>query len=140
MALALLAGVKTGPVRQSLKGSEDLIKRVLIGILVISAAYWWATVPYAGRYDESSDELAYPASGEEVADAGKYLREHHLWIGSLERELEEQREEFSQLRNHYELVLSLAFFAAVYFSSILIFKKRDPSPTIRSNEIHTNDE
>ncbi len=67
---------------RSLKGREDLIKRVLIGILVISAAYWWATVPYAGRYDDSSDELAYPANGEEVADPGKYLREHHLRTGS----------------------------------------------------------
>jgi hypothetical protein len=127
IALALLAAVMTAPLRESLRGHEDLIKRASIGVLVISAGYWWVTVPYSGSYDDFSDKLAYPTKGEEVADPGKYLREYHSRIGSLERDLKEQREESRQLRNHYELVLQLAFFAFLYLSSVLIFKKGDPS-------------
>jgi len=126
LALALLAGVTIGPVRPSFKGREYLIKRVSIGILVVSAGYWSGTVPYVGRYYDHSDKLAYPTNIEEVADLGIYLREHHLRIESIERELKEQREESRELQKHYELVLQLAFFAVLYLSSILIFKKGDP--------------
>lgn len=109
MAIVLYTNAVTGSLRQSLKGREDLIKRVSIGILVVSVGYWYMTVPYAGRYYDFSDKPAYPTNGEEISDPGKYLREHHLRIESLERQLKEQREESRQLQNHYQVVLQLAF-------------------------------
>ncbi|MEP7147926.1 MAG: hypothetical protein ABI857_03495 [Acidobacteriota bacterium] len=123
IALALLSSVMIGPVRPRLKEHQDLIKRVSVGILVISAGYWWLIVPYERRYYDFSDKLEYRTSGEEVANTGEHLREHLRRIESLERELENQREGSRQLRNHYELVLQLAFFAVLYLSSILIFNK-----------------
>jgi len=130
-AIVLVAVTAAGRLRPGLEPRRELIKKISIGILAVSAGYWFLTVPYAGRYYDFSEKLPYPGSAVET-DSGqqKYLGDHHHRIESLERELKMQREESRQLRVHYELVLQLVSYALLYYASMLIFTKRKGSSDI----------
>jgi len=130
-AIVLLAVTAVGQLRPSLVPRKELIKKIAIGILAISASYWYITVPYAGRYYDFSNKLPYPDSAV-ATDSGqeKYLGDHHHRIESLERELKMQREESRELREHYQLVLQLGMYAIIYYASMLIFTRRKESSDI----------
>jgi len=121
MAIVLWATIATGRLRERLKPDEQLIKKITIGILVVSGGYWYVTVPYAGNYYDFSDHLSYPENLADESVQSKYLGDHHQRIEKLELELKNQREESRKLRDHYQLILQLAWYGLLYFGCMSIF-------------------
>src|SRR5690349_346057 len=85
-AIGLWAIAARGKMRASLEPRRELLRKVALCLVMASAGFWFATVPYAGYFYEFSDNLEYPQDLVSQADTAKYLRDHHHRIETLERE------------------------------------------------------
>lgn len=123
-AIGLWAIASRGKMRASLEPHRELIKKVTLCVVIVSAGFWFVTVPYAGSFYDFHDEREYPSNVESKTDIAKYLGDRYHRIEVLELELKRQREESRQLREHYAVVLYLGFYAILFYGLISIFGSR----------------
>ena len=135
-AIGLWAIASRGKMRASFETRRELFRKVALCVVMASAGFWFATVPYAGYFYDFSDNLDYPGNLESEADRTKYLHDHHQRIEVLERELKQQREESRLLREHYSTALNLGFYTVLMYGAITVFGRKDdgqPDEFVRSS-------
>ena len=100
-----------------------LMVQIAWGGLILGVFYFVIAVPYVDRYFEpnaNSEGL----STERIVDreAAQYVSGHDQRIGNLERELKETRDDLRRLAKHYERILMILWFVAVFYGTGQIMK------------------
>lgn len=121
VGLVTLASVEVKPQKEQ---TARYLKKILWGMLIISASYWYLTIPYVGSYYKFSGNLEYP-SNLIAEEETKYIKDHHTRIENLEEELKETKEELAAIREHYEMIIHFLFYAILYYGVNQIFKSKN---------------
>lgn len=104
-----------------------VVKKICLGIFIITSMYWIITFPSISSYHSFSDKSDYPdkMKTEEQSD---YIAKNHRQIENLERELQETRDQMEAFSGRIDLFFQMIMYGLIYFGASWIFtsNKKDP--------------
>ena len=116
----MLLGSLSGNTKDKFKNKILLIKKICLGVFVLTLMYWIITFPYVSSYYNFNDDSNFSStiSAEKQAD---YITENHNRIVSLERELGETKKELKEVSGRLQLFLQFLMYGMIFFASNWIF-------------------
>ncbi len=121
LSVILLGNFSAKTVKPKLSQNKFLIvKKICLGVFILTSIYWIITFPYAGSYYRFSEEADYP-NKVEVEQQSDYIVKNHRQIESLERELEQTKNELQAVTGRIQLILQLIMYGLIYFGASWIF-------------------
>lgn len=117
MMLGTLSGTS---LKNKFAGKIVLVKKICLGVFIITSIYWIITFPSVSPYFNFADKSDYPAEIS-LENQSKYIKEHHGRIESLERELKETKDELKKVTERIDLILQIIMYALIYFGASWIF-------------------
>lgn len=126
-SIILLGSLSTGnKLRNKFKDKTELVKKICLTVFIATSIYWIITFPYVDSYYSFPDKSDYPASVS-VGKQFDYIEENHRRIESLERELQETKDELKAVAGRINLILQIIMHGLIYFGANWIFssKKKD---------------
>lgn len=123
---AMLLGSLSVNTTNKFKNNGLLIKKICLGVFVLTSIYWIITFPYVSSYYNFHGESNFPSniSAEKQTD---YITENHRRIESLERELKETKDELKAVTGRITLFLQFIMYGLIFFSSNWIFSSNRKS-------------
>lgn len=120
VSVTLLGSLSGKIAKNKFKGNTELIKKICLGVFMITSMYWIITFPFVSPYFSFAEKTDYPAeiSAEKQSD---YIKEHHGRIENLERELKETKDELKAVTGRINLILQLVMYGLIYFGCTWIF-------------------
>lgn len=100
-----------------------LMVQISWGGLILGIFYFVIAVPYVNSYFEPYTNNA-GLSTERIVDreAAQYVSGHDQRIGNLERELKQTKNDLGRLTKHYERILMILMFVAIFYGTGQITK------------------
>lgn len=97
MSIMLLGGLSgnTKITIDKFKNKTLLVKKICLGIFVLTSMYWIITFPYVSSYYNFNDDSDF-SSNISAEKQANYITENHKRIVSLERELGETKKELQE--------------------------------------------
>ena len=101
-----------------------MIKKVCLGVFILTSMYWIITFPFAGSYSDDSDKSDYPANinAEEQSD---YINKNHREIEILKRRLERTTNKLESVSERMRLMLQVLMYGLISFGFNRIFTSNE---------------
>ena len=137
ISVMLLGGLSGKTLNKNFKNKELLVKKICLGVFIITSMYWIITFPYVGSYYNFNDESDFSSdiSTEKQAD---YITENHKRIVNLEKELGRTKKELQEVSERVKLILQLLMYGMIYFGANWIFGSNKNDSEADQNNLSLN--